>query len=653
MVSPTDRADAAVRVKRVLGVNTGGFTEVFVVASSYNLSMSSRLFKCLVWFIFLAAQAAPVLAQDLVRQRAYLEDEHGALSFEQVRAAEFQPMGLLLNKGFTNSVIWIKLTLDLSKALDVAELRLTPTTIDNVQLYVYSDLGARLLGPISLVERSAQAKTILSLPAGRHNLYLQVRSAGLMMVMPQVFSESYSSYFDRTQARLEGGLTIFILTAFIFSIWIWVQNKEPVFLVFGLQLLIILCQFYLHNDILSLRLSVSAEFNKQLPRVWNMFAVCTSSVVMLVCAIRFKVGALLVNVAKFFAVFFAVLLAAYLMTGTRPLLVFGILVGTVYTFLTQMFWAGYFLNRLRSLASLLLLGAFAIICAAILLQVFWGSLAAHLSLLREIDFFALRALLIPIFMAWLFMVAEHERKTELASTLKLKNDALVLADVEAQRRKIQSYFLAMLTHELKTPLSIIQIAAESLTPSLAGLPSDAKRLLHIQKSVDDMNYVLERCVEIEDDADRNMIPKAARLSIKYLFKDVLSSVDTDRIEVHDDGSDFLISDFQFLRIILTNLLTNAVKYSREDSKIELHAVRQTGESGAVLFKVRNDLGDAGRPDVDELFSRYYRAEGAKKQPGVGLGLWLSQNLALKLGSAIEVQVDAAAIEFSFEVGQDE
>jgi K+-sensing histidine kinase KdpD len=54
-----------------------------------------------------------------------------------------------------------------------------------------------------------------------------------------------------------------------------------------------------------------------------------------------------------------------------------------------------------------------------------------------------------------------------------------------------------------------------------------------------------------------------------------------------------------------------------------------------------------------LFSRYYRAEGAKKQPGVGLGLWLSQNLALKLGSAIEVQVDAVAIEFSFEVGQRE
>ena len=241
--------------------------------------MSKRLFKWLGWFIFLAAQAAPVLAQDLVRQRSYLEDERGALSFEQVRSAEFQPMGLLLNKGFTDSVIWIKLTLDLAKALDAAELRLTPTTIDKVQLYVYSDLGARLVGPISLVERSAQARTILSLPAGRHSLYLQIKSAGLMMIMPQVFSETYSSYFDRTQTRLEGGLTVFILTAFIFSIWIWVQNKEPVFLVFGLHLLIILFQFYLHTDILSLRLSASAEFNKQLPRVWNMFTVCTASAV--------------------------------------------------------------------------------------------------------------------------------------------------------------------------------------------------------------------------------------------------------------------------------------------------------------------------------------------------------------------------------------
>ena len=92
--------------------------------ASYNLPMSERLFKWLGWFIFLAAQAAPVLAQDLVRQRSYLEDERGALSFEQVRSAEFQPMGLLLNKGVTDSVIWIKLTLDLAKALDAAELPL-------------------------------------------------------------------------------------------------------------------------------------------------------------------------------------------------------------------------------------------------------------------------------------------------------------------------------------------------------------------------------------------------------------------------------------------------------------------------------------------------------------------------------------------------
>jgi signal transduction histidine kinase len=70
----------------------------------------------------------------------------------------------------------------------------------------------------------------------------------------------------------------------------------------------------------------------------------------------------------------------------------------------------------------------------------------------------------------------------------------------------------------------------------------------------------------------------------------------------------------------------------------------------VRFSVRSQVGDAGAPDAAQVFTRYYRSDRAKKQPGAGQGLWLSQHLASKMGATIVMQVADAHIVFSLQLG---
>jgi signal transduction histidine kinase len=110
----------------------------------------------------------------------------------------------------------------------------------------------------------------------------------------------------------------------------------------------------------------------------------------------------------------------------------------------------------------------------------------------------------------------------------------------------------------------------------------------------------------------------------------------------------VLTDFQYARIILSNLVTNALKYSLPESSVKLTVEPvQLGSTSGMNLRVSNTIGSAGRPDPLQVFTRYYRAEGAKKQMGAGLGLWLAHQLATKLGTELRCICDDEWVHFEF------
>lgn len=98
---------------------------------------------------------------------------------------------------------------------------------------------------------------------------------------------------------------------------------------------------------------------------------------------------------------------------------------------------------------------------------------------------------------------------------------------------------------------------------------------------------------------------------------------------------------------MLNLLSNALKYAPPDSPIELRFdIPPVNDTARITLRVVNAVGAAGAPDASQVFVRYYRAEGARRQVGAGLGLWLAQALAHQLGTALTFQASQEQVVFS-------
>jgi len=241
--------------------------------------------------------------------------------------------------------------------------------------------------------------------------------------------------------------------------------------------------------------------------------------------------------------------------------------------------------------------------------------------------------------------------TRISSLSGKLNDANLNLEKETLRLDQQRKFTAMIAHELKNPLMASQMALSVIQNRL--LPDDPTQLRaqSIGRSLQEIDDIIERCSEIDKYEQGYMPLTFEKIRIKDLLASIKASQDSERIyaitrSIHSDFE--FRTDTHYLKIILNNLLTNALKYSVNETLIEFKVERLTIEAHELLlFTVSNELLPGAAPDPLRVFERYYRAESAKKQSGAGLGLWLSQSMAQALGSRITLTIEKNIIQFQF------
>ena len=226
-------------------------------------------------------------------------------------------------------------------------------------------------------------------------------------------------------------------------------------------------------------------------------------------------------------------------------------------------------------------------------------------------------------------------------------NALKVAADETALRQNQQRFLSMLMHEIRTPLSVIKIGADAITKT--NHPNDQKNIWtqRIDTAIDNIAQVIDNCVQAEKQESGLIQPSIQKYAIRHeiesLYRQYLSAnseLET-RIKFEIDVSDStnVITDINYVRSILLNLISNAYKYSPPFSTILVRLLSTgDGSSKSILFEVENSLGKIEPPDPSQIFQRYYRAESAKKFAGTGLGLWLSQTLAQQIGARVDMKV---------------
>jgi signal transduction histidine kinase len=202
-----------------------------------------------------------------------------------------------------------------------------------------------------------------------------------------------------------------------------------------------------------------------------------------------------------------------------------------------------------------------------------------------------------------------------------------LLTIEIRRRKDQDNFLSMLSHELKTPLSVLRMALGTE----GSLSANTRK--HAQQSIHDMDTIIYHCLQVDrlQHQGHPLVAQACQVG------EVLSALQTasmapERLQISAQALPMLHTDPQLLSIALNNLVDNALKYAAPHSEIRVSACQQMHKrSAGILVTVANTAGSAGMPDPGKVFKKYYRGARAHSMTGSGLGLYLVHTVARLLG----------------------
>jgi len=223
--------------------------------------------------------------------------------------------------------------------------------------------------------------------------------------------------------------------------------------------------------------------------------------------------------------------------------------------------------------------------------------------------------------------------------LRSANSRLQVAVAELQAQDAeQRQFIAMLSHEVRSPLAVIDTTAQLLAFQLDDDHTYHPLVERIRRGAARLANFFDNCLTHERVNSKNFALQANNLDVAELASWAKESAelltDQHRIQLKlEAGLPPLHGDQTLLRIVLMNLLSNAIKYSPPNTQITLGF-------GRYQDPCRISVADQGMGNAaDEqplVFQRFQRGRGAQRTPGAGLGLTVAERIVALHGGRIAV-----------------
>jgi len=220
---------------------------------------------------------------------------------------------------------------------------------------------------------------------------------------------------------------------------------------------------------------------------------------------------------------------------------------------------------------------------------------------------------------------------------------LTLDDVTSQEalETTRQKFISNVSHELKTPVTAIRIAAENLQEEdLQGSARSSAQ--SIMRSVDRLTLLLGDLSELSRIESGALHLAPVRLELVAFLETLMKDLQPRSaacgvalaLDVQAPEGTAIQADPLRLHQVLENLLSNALKFSPKGGKVDL-VVRITDQGQ--IWEV-HDQGP-GIPEAEQgrIFERFYRAQAAKAKPGTGLGLAIVKHLCRLMGGEVAVE----------------
>ena len=396
-------------------------------------------------------------------------------------------------------------------------------------------------------------------------------------------------------------------------------------------------------------LTVGAHFSSlqlELPTLWPRFskavsfgtAMASAAGCALVLSGRYPDGMILVQILALLLIVGFIGMSLWLLTrGYRParffLLAFGIFyAGVIISFMRNLGWVPF--NFWTGHASAI--GAFLhMLLMSLRLNLRYNGLRRDKEMAQSEMVRAVRQLNDGLEHQVAKRTVALQQEIARRELLELElRDAL---EVERRTREEQKDFVAMVSHEFRTPLAIINTTAQQIAKNLDAVRE--KTLVRCQN----LRNAAQRMAALVDEyltADRMDTGIAAfrpeRCDLGALIDGVLDEWPHERVQRSLQAlPPQFVCDKGLLRVALRNLLTNADRHAPEGRPILVHAGVQ--DSGDIRIAVCNEGPPIADDEVPRLFQKYFRGRIAQHLPGAGLGLYLVQRIATMHAGEVKLE----------------
>ena len=236
-------------------------------------------------------------------------------------------------------------------------------------------------------------------------------------------------------------------------------------------------------------------------------------------------------------------------------------------------------------------------------------------------------------------IKQSDEIGELAKSIDKLALQLDKSSKESERfQKMRQNFIANISHELRTPITVIRGSIEAICD---GIISDPKQLkdyneqilsdsIHLQRLVNDLidltklqntDFSIDKSTinlfEIINDAVRSMKQISTKKGVKINFS-AENAIEEDRY--------LFVGDYQRIRQMIIIVLDNAIKFSNENQKVDILLKKDNK-------KYELKICDSGRgidpENIGEIFNRYHKSNTEENKNGMGLGLAIAKEIALR------------------------
>ncbi|MEI8032913.1 MAG: sensor histidine kinase [Chlorobiaceae bacterium] len=588
----------------------------------------------------------------------------------------FKPLKNNLNAGAGHKAVWVRITMVRLPSFPAeAWLQLYPSYLENVDLYVQegSDPSQSAsyrritLGSLVPVAERPMAHPEFVAPVRLNarvpcTIYLRLHSHTAIAIAGAMHTISGLSFYTSKLTIITGGYLIMCLVLTLVNILIYIRLPDAIYIIFSAWIFTLFCSLLSSSGVITLLLP---EFAHHLSGplyggglgiggllftalAMQMFE--TKSVPALHRALLFMLGCgtlslLVLPIGRFGETVPFIINAACIILllfswqkfrGLTTIVSGGMIFFVAYAF-TVLAYMVQFMHALGWIPmSWWDINALYLISIADMILMFLAFLnrlhAAEEALVQAAKGSEQKALKLAGEMTLELRGRESQLELSLAS------ERLAL---EEQRR-----FLSMLSHEYRTPLSVIRgniDIIEVLESGQDGRYRDKLDAIHISldRLVEVMEVSLERS-RVSDDsygAGRQRILLASFLSAQIANARALWPRHVfNYSEPFDEHH--VIGDPQYLKTALFNLLDNACKYSLRKSPI---AIDYCTEEGEAVIRIENQAKSPIQEDVEEFFLKYRRGKSTANTSGAGVGLWLVRQIIMQQDGRVTLEKSSSGV----------